>query len=105
MLGFALSMVMAHAPIILPAVLRRPLPYRPILWIPLGLLHIGLMLRVLTGDLLQLTVLWQIGGVITVAALFVFVATAATSALLGEPATTATQTSLTHTPDPAERTL
>ena len=28
-LGFTLSMIMAHAPVILPAVLRRPLPYRP----------------------------------------------------------------------------
>jgi len=27
-LGFVISMVMAHAPVILPAVLRRPLPYR-----------------------------------------------------------------------------
>ncbi|WP_150119551.1 hypothetical protein [Enteractinococcus helveticum] len=104
MLGFALSMVMSHAPIILPAVLRRPLPYRPILWIPLALLHIGLILRVLTGDLLQLTVLWQIGGVITVAALLVFVLTAATSSLLGEPPTPATRSSVTNTPDPAERT-
>jgi hypothetical protein len=26
-LGFAMSMVMAHAPVIPPAVLRRPLPY------------------------------------------------------------------------------
>lgn len=104
MLGFAMSMVMAHAPIILPAVLRRPLPYRPMLWIPLGLLHIGLILRVLTGDLLQITVLWQIGGVITVTALLVFVLTAATSSLLGEPATPATQAVLADQPKPSERT-
>ena len=30
-LGFAMSMVMGHAPIILPAVIRRPLPYHPVL--------------------------------------------------------------------------
>ena len=87
MLGFAISMVMAHAPIILPAVLRRQLPYRPMLWLPLGLLHSGLILRVLIGDLFQATVIWQIGGVITVVALLVFVLTAAASSLLGEPAT------------------
>src|SRR5690606_34554771 len=28
-LGFVMSMIMAHAPVILPAVLRVPLPYRP----------------------------------------------------------------------------
>jgi hypothetical protein len=38
-LGFGVSMIMAHAPIIFPAVLGRPLPYRPAMWLPLGLLH------------------------------------------------------------------
>ncbi|WP_228489040.1 hypothetical protein [Raineyella fluvialis] len=28
-LGFVMSMILAHAPVILPAVLRRPLPYTP----------------------------------------------------------------------------
>ena len=49
MLGFAISMVMAHAPVILPAVLRRPLPYRAMMWIPLVLMHIGLVIRVVRG--------------------------------------------------------
>ncbi|MGJ3560865.1 hypothetical protein ACR6C2_30325 [Streptomyces sp. INA 01156] len=35
-LGFVISMIMAHAPVILPAVLRRPLPYRPVLAVPPG---------------------------------------------------------------------
>lgn len=100
MLGFAMSMVMAHAPIILPAVLRRPLPYRAMMWVPLGLLHAGLMLRVLIGDLFQMTVLWQIGGVLTVLALLVFLGTAAASSLLGEP----TRTSSSSTPKSLERT-
>src|SRR5699024_8315564 len=38
MLGFAMSMIMAHAPLILPAGLRRPLPYRPAMRAPAGLL-------------------------------------------------------------------
>ena len=33
-LGFTLSMIMAHAPVILPAVLRRPLPYHPAMIAP-----------------------------------------------------------------------
>ena len=34
-LGFTMSMIMAHAPVILPAVLRRPLPYHPVLIVPI----------------------------------------------------------------------
>src|SRR5690606_39847014 len=33
-LGFVISMVFGHAPVILPAVLRVRLPYRPILYAP-----------------------------------------------------------------------
>ncbi len=74
-LGFGVSMVMAHAPVILPAVLGRPLPYRPVLWVPLVLLHTGLALR-FTGDLAGQTTLWQVGGVVSVVAMLAFVATA-----------------------------
>ncbi|MGC3994842.1 MAG: hypothetical protein QM779_12130 [Propionicimonas sp.] len=74
-LGFAVSMVMAHAPVILPAVLGRPLPYRPALWGPLLLLHAGLVLR-FTGALAGLTVAWQAGGVVTVLAMLSFLVTA-----------------------------
>ena len=45
-LGFVLSMVMGHAPIILPAVLRVALPYRSVAWVPLVLLHATVALRV-----------------------------------------------------------
>ncbi len=79
-LGFGVSMVMAHAPVILPAVLGRPLPYRPILWLPLVLLHGGLLLR-FVGDLAGLATLWRTGGVVTVVAMLVFVATAVSLAV------------------------
>lgn len=79
-LGFAVSMVMAHAPVILPAVLSRPLPYRPVLYLPLALLHAGLVAR-FCGALAGFTTLWQIGGAITVTAMLVFVVTAATLAV------------------------
>ncbi|HSN12084.1 MAG TPA: hypothetical protein VLS51_08255, partial [Propionibacteriaceae bacterium] len=75
-LGFGVSMVMAHAPVILPAVLGRPLPYRPALWLPLVLLHAGLVAR-FTGALAGATVLWQVGGVVTVIAMLAFLVTAA----------------------------
>jgi hypothetical protein len=74
-LGFAISMVMAHAPVILPAVIGRPLPYRPVLWGPLVLLHAGLVVR-FTGALAGLAPAWQAGGVITVVAVLSFLATA-----------------------------
>lgn len=76
-LGFAISMVMAHAPVILPAVLAVRLPYRPVLWVPLGLLHGALVVRV-GGNLLGggSAVPWQAGSVLTVVAVLAFVVTA-----------------------------
>jgi hypothetical protein len=79
-LGFTLSMVMAHAPVILPAVLRRPLPYHPGLWAPLTLLHVSLLLRVWLGDGLGLAGVWQVAGVLNVVSLLLFVVVAAWSA-------------------------
>jgi hypothetical protein len=73
-LGFGVSMVMAHAPVILPAVLGRPLPYRPVLWVPLVLLHAGLAVR-FAGALSGVTLLWQVGGVATVLAMVAFLLT------------------------------
>lgn len=70
-LGFAVSMIMAHAPIIFPAVLGRPLPYRPVSWLPLVMLHLGMVVRV-TGGLTGRDLLWQAGSVITVLAMVVF---------------------------------
>src|SRR5690606_26048263 len=40
-LGFVMSMIMAHAPVILPAVLRVPLPYRSLFYVPVALLHLS----------------------------------------------------------------
>lgn len=79
-LGFGVSMVMAHAPIIFPAVLGRPLPYRPSFWLPLVLLHGGLLIRVL-GDAAGRGALWQGGSVVTVVSLLVFAATSVASAV------------------------
>jgi len=71
-LGFVMSMVLAHAPVILPAVLRRPLPFHPVLWGVLGLLHASLLARVVLGDLAGLTTPWRVGTSGTVVALLVF---------------------------------
>ncbi len=73
LLGFVISMIMAHAPIILPAVLRRPLPYHPVMYLPAGLLHVSLALRLIGGDARGVEGLLQWGGVLNVAALLLFV--------------------------------
>jgi hypothetical protein len=72
-LGFVISMVYGHAPVILPAVLRIPLPYRPWFYVHLVLLEAGLMVRVLVGDVLGHPDAWQVGGVLTVTSMLVFV--------------------------------
>jgi hypothetical protein len=72
-LGFVMSMVFGHAPVILPSVLRLPLPYRPWFYGHLVLLHAGLLLRVVAGDLLGIAWAWQWGGVAGVAAVLLFV--------------------------------
>jgi hypothetical protein len=62
-LGFVMSMVFAHAPVIMPAVLRVQLPFHRGFYVHLGLLHASLALRLLGGDLAGSTALWQWGGI------------------------------------------
>lgn len=71
-LGFTLSMIMAHAPVILPAVVRRPLPYHPGFYAPLALLHCSLVLRLWVGDALGLDWAWQYGGLLNIVAVLGF---------------------------------
>jgi hypothetical protein len=75
-LGFVLSMVMAHAPVILPAVLRRPLPYRPVMYGPALLLHASLVVRVVLGDARGLASGWRVGGALNIVSVLLFVAVA-----------------------------
>jgi hypothetical protein len=79
-LGFTISMIMAHAPVILPAVLRRPLPYHPALLVPAALLQGSLLLRLWIGDGYGLGWALRTGGVLNVVALLGFVAVAIWSA-------------------------
>lgn len=75
-LGFAMSMVLAHAPVILPAVLGRPLPYHRAMYVPLALLHVTLAVRLGGGAVtsaLDSRTPWQMGAAGTVIALLTFV--------------------------------
>jgi len=73
-LGFVISMIFAHAPIILPALLRCTLPYRPIMYLPVGLLQVSLVVRLGLGDALGLSGARQVGGVGNVVAILLFAA-------------------------------
>lgn len=83
-LGFTMSMIIAHSSTILPAVLRRPLPYRKMMWAPAILLHAGLLLRVWIGDGLGYHGAWLVGSMINIIALLLFFALAILSVALGE---------------------
>ena len=71
-LGFTMSMIMAHAPVILPAVLRCRLPYHPVMIAPPVLLHTSLLLRLLVGDAHSVDLARQVGGALNVTALLGF---------------------------------
>ncbi|WP_454084871.1 hypothetical protein [Georgenia sp. Marseille-Q6866] len=88
-LGFVISMVMAHAPVIMPAVLRRPLPYRRAFVVPAALLHTSLAFRLAVGDARDLDWAVQAGGVGNIVAVLLFVAVAAWSVLAARRTTTA----------------
>lgn len=81
-LGFAISMVFAHASTILPAVTRIRLPYSPAMWWPWALLHGSLLLRVYAGDALGNDLARRIGGFGNGAALLLFLAVAVGGGLL-----------------------
>ena len=82
-LGFTLSMIMAHAPVILPAVLRRPMSYHPAFLVPAAALQASLALRLWAGDALGLQVAWQVGGALNIVSLLTFVGVAAWSTTAG----------------------
>ncbi len=74
--GFVFSMVFAHAPIVLPALVGVRLRYVPALYVPLALLHASLMLR-LAGDFAGLVAWRTAGNVGNTAALVLFALTLA----------------------------
>ncbi|HXM80605.1 MAG TPA: hypothetical protein VN929_01640 [Burkholderiales bacterium] len=73
-LGFVFSMVMGHAPVILPAVLRAALPYSVALYAPLGVLHASVAVRVIGDFFPGIKILGAWGNA---AAIALFIVTAA----------------------------
>lgn len=82
LLGFVFSMIFGHGPIILPAVLRIDMPFRPAFFAHLLLLHLSLLLRV-AGDLAPQQALRAWGGMFNVIAILLFLANTIASARQG----------------------
>ena len=81
-LGFVLSMVFGHAPIIVPSVMRIAVPYRPWFYVPLALLHVSVGMRV-AGDALADHAMRAAGGVLSALALAAFIVGTLTAVALG----------------------
>ncbi len=78
-LGFIVSMMMGHAPVILPAIARIKLEFGVFFYLPLAMLHLSLILRLVAGvagDPLRST-----GVLLNAAAMALFAATIAGAAV------------------------
>lgn len=73
-LGFVFAMVIGHAPIIFPAVMRVKIPYHPVFYLPLVALHLSVLARV-AGVLAEIWPLRQGAAIANGAALLLFVLT------------------------------
>src|SRR5690606_28937211 len=60
-LGFVMSMVFAHAPVIFPAVMGRPLPWHARFYVHVVLLHASLVVRI-AGDVIGDLGPWRVWG-------------------------------------------
>lgn len=70
-LGFIFAMVIGHAPIIFPAVMRVAIPFSTIFYLPLALIQMGVALRLLAA-VQSHTVLREVGGIINALAILSF---------------------------------
>lgn len=78
-LGFVVSMMMGHAPVVLPAVARIKLAFGPAFYLPLAALHLSLLVRFApgtTGETLRAA-----GAALNAVSLAFFAATMAAAAL------------------------
>ena len=81
-LGFVITLIMAHAPLILPAVLRVRIPYHPALYVAVTVLQLSLLVRVVIGDAWDNVLAVQLGGVGSVVAIVMFGVTVVTVSVI-----------------------
>jgi hypothetical protein len=78
-LGFVVAMIFGHAPIVFPAILGRPLPYRPSFYAHVAILHGSVALRI-AGDVVDDLARYRAwGGLLNAIALLAFIANSASS--------------------------
>ncbi len=82
LIGFVISMIFGHAPIIFPAVFGKEIPYTNRFYSHLVLLHISLLLRV-GGDLAILPVWRKWGGLLNMIAILLFLVNTITAVRRG----------------------
>lgn len=73
-LGFVMSMVIAHAFIIIPAIVRRPVTWPHAMWIPLITLSVGLLIG-LIGACTSSVVIGKVASAVEIIALLSLIAT------------------------------
>ena len=78
--GFVISMIFGHAPIIFPAILGVPIKFFPAFYIHLSILHLSLLLRI-TGDLGGQMAIRRWGGLLNEVAILLFLGMTAYSIL------------------------
>jgi hypothetical protein len=86
--GFVFSMILGHAPIIVPAVLRVQLPYHAVFYAPLAFLHASLVVRIAGAALGSFDVV-RTGGLLNAVAIAAFIVVAATAVARGRRRTRA----------------
>lgn len=87
-MGFVFSMIFGHVPVIFPALLRLRIPFSASFYVPLGLLHLSLMLRVFS-DLALWAAGRSWGGVLNALAILLFFANVARATLSARATTRA----------------
>ena len=80
-LGFVFSMIFAHAPLIFPAVVQKPLSYSASFYVHSTLLHLSLAVRIV-GDLCGSYPAYEWGGLFNVLAVLIFMGSTARAAVL-----------------------
>ena len=81
-LGFIFAMVIGHAPVIFPAVMRVAIPYAPLFYLPWALMQLGVALR-LAAALLTNPLLREAGALINALAVLSFILTLVVQVIRG----------------------
>ncbi len=81
-LGFTFSMIFGHAPIIFPAVLNLGVPFRPVFYLHVAVLHLSLLMRV-GGDHAMNETMRTAGAALNGVALLIFLVNTALAVRAG----------------------